>query len=290
MPHSHLSAGRLIRSLALVGACVTALLVAPRGAGTAEVAVDFPNFRRTDGLALDAGVQPTVNEAGETVLRFLPVPQAQPSLALTSRPIALPFDGSFSTAFRFHLGPPRGRVESPVFAGESLLFLLLPAPRTEAGQSRAFAVEFDSSPLGASANLLRPSEVAIDGFDVSSVARIRLGFPGSNPALWHAWIDYDGSAKHLEVRVSGRDVRPEAPTSRVRVDFPDGARMSRARVGFAATHDLHEPRRDVLSWRFETGHKPLGAFAPTPDSQGLLLLGTLLIGLFVMVGRSRVEG
>ncbi|MFZ1400954.1 MAG: Ig-like domain-containing protein [Candidatus Promineifilaceae bacterium] len=85
----------------------------------------------------------------------------------------------------------------------------------------------------------------------------------ANGALWYAWVDYDGTADLLEIRISSNNARPVDSTIAYTIDLESviGADVyvgfTAATGGFAENHDIH-------TFYFNNDFIPAGI---TPDSE-----------------------
>jgi len=79
----------------------------------------------------------------------------------------------------------------------------------------------------------------------------------NNGAVWHAWVDYDGDAKTLEVRVSQSAARPAAPTLARTVDLPAVLGQSNAYVGFTSGTGCGGGDHDIRAWEFTNTFRPI---------------------------------
>jgi hypothetical protein len=186
---------------------------------------------------------------------------------------------SFSTAFSFQI------TRVPDYEpGDGLTFVLQgQGPDAIGGDgwqlgyggiTPSLAVEFDTYNNGTD-DQSNSNHVAIDVNGVlGTVSQYNnLTTPMNNGAVWYAWVDYDGGARRLEVRLAETEVRPERPILAARLSLANLLGGGQLWAGFTAAtggaYELH----DILSWTITYG--PSGPIVPydTASQHRMLLLG-----------------
>jgi hypothetical protein len=90
--------------------------------------------------------------------------------------------------------------------------------------------------------------------------------PGNPPSsleagVWHVWVDYDGPADLLELRMSSAGTRPAATVLTKTLDL-EAVIAPDVYVGFTAATGGHFARHEILSFYFNNDYMPGGI---TPD-------------------------
>jgi hypothetical protein len=199
----------------------------------------------TNGSAAQAG----------SALRLTPALREQAGSAFTTSQVPLGPGGSFSTHFSFQITGSGGG------GADGLAFLVQNDPNVDAalgggggnmgysGITPSLAVEFDSwAGLGdVDANHVG---TATNGGVGNGIA-IPLGTALDGGAVFYAWVDYDGLADMLEVRVDTAPLRPVAPTlSQAGIGLAALLGGTTAHVGFTAATGGAFGNHDILSWHF----------------------------------------
>ena len=76
--------------------------------------------------------------------------------------------------------------------------------------------------------------------------------------IWHVWVDYDGAATTLEVRLSQSSARPTDPAISVLADLR-GALGETVYIGFTAGTGGAYGNHDILALQFEDEFNPIGS-------------------------------
>jgi len=219
------------------------------------------------GMARKGIINPAIF-GGQCVLRLTngaPWPQA--GGGFLSKPVPLSKNASFSTAFDFQITKPAGISDSDGQGGNGLVFVIQTKDnllgREDGGigysGDKSVGVEFDTWNNGRSDGN-NGNHIGIDlNGDVHSVARKNISIRMNNGAIWHAWVDYNGITKSMEVRLSQKSIRPAAATLSHKVDLPAVLGRSDAFVGFTSGSDAAGGIHDIRNWQFKNSFDPIVA-------------------------------
>ena len=86
--------------------------------------------------------------------------------------------------------------------------------------------------------------------DPSSYATVQSPYTLNDGQVYYVWIEYDGAAKFLEVRISDNTTRPEVALMRTQVDLT-GVLDNKVFVGFSAATGSCNEQHDIKSFYFE---------------------------------------
>jgi hypothetical protein len=235
----------------------------------------YDDFIDISGLTLNGNAA----QAG-SVLRLTPATEWQAGSAFTTDPLTLGPGGSFSTHFAFRMSNPSG-VPDPDGAGaDGVTFILQNdafADTALGGQGgdlgytgigNSLIVEFDTWDNALYGNDPDGNHVgtAKDGFLGSGTA-VSVTPRMNDGAIFYAWIDYDGIADKLEVRLSTSSVRPSAPTlSESGLGLTGLLGGTSAYAGFTSATGEAFNDHDILYWHFLGDIDlvvPVGELVPT---------------------------
>jgi len=178
--------------------------------------------------------------------------------------VSLPEDGSFSAYFTFSMEDP---VCSTNGKGADGIAFLLKSKLDSFGQkglgigyggiAPSVAVEFDTFMNGEFAD---PNEnhigVNFNGV-MTSVATENAPFQLNSGDLYHAWIDFDGTRKLIEVRISKSDERPSKAAFSRTLDL-HAIIGSEVYVGFTASTGSCRELHSIHSFYFNNDLVPGG--------------------------------
>jgi hypothetical protein len=174
----------------------------------------YPDFSDVFGLTLNGTAAPV-----GTALRLTTATQSEAGSAFTTVPITLGPGGSFSTNFSFQItNSGGGGADGIAFVvhNDATGDLALGGGGGNMGYSGltpSLAVEFDSWFNGGALGDTDANHVGtgINGVVGSGIA-VSLGAPPlDGGSVFYSWVDYDGIADVLEVRLATTNVRPGAP-------------------------------------------------------------------------------
>jgi len=226
--------------------------------------VFFEDFASVEGLTLNGDAF-----QDGSVLRLTSAISGQTGNAFTASPLMLGPGGSFSTHFAFQISNPGGLFDEYDFqqGADGLTFIVQNDPAGEfalggagagigySGISNSLTVEFDSW-------WNDPDYFDVGDLDGNHIGVGINGVVGSEPTVavpdtfndgtvFHAWIDYDGMAGALEVRLSTTPMRPAAATLiQGGLDLPGLLGGTTAYVGFTSGTGAAWGDHDILYWHF----------------------------------------
>lgn len=255
----------LLRSLFTTVA--TAAMALPSITASAEtpITLALPAFNTEEAEAFQVNGDAAVNGAELRLTRDLPHVWGA---ALNKNFINLNPDSSFSAYFTFSMSQPNG---GKTGGADGFAFLVQTNLTTERGEGStigyrgagpSLVVEFDTYQNGY-ADDPNDNHIGINlNGKVKSIATARAPYLMNNGATYHVWVDYDGSATKLDIRISDSTTRPAEPTLSHIIDLSDlytGAVF----VGFSAATGAGHEQHDIKSLYFhrefvEGGLNPSG--------------------------------
>jgi hypothetical protein len=241
---------------AVLTAAVAALLIF---AGTAQATVtfDYPDFADLSAFTLNGDAatlgNPVQANYGWVLRLTLPEYDSRSSAFLT-RGLNLANCLSFSSYFSFQITQPSGD------GADGLTFAIQPAGPTAlggygqdlgyGGLETSLAVEIDTYNNG-EMDQDNGNHVGIDlNGNMAAVVQYNVPVSMKNGAVWHAWVDYDGLRKILEVRISESATRPVQAQLSYQVDLVQILGPHLAFVGFTAATGGEYQIHDIISWKF----------------------------------------
>lgn len=176
---------------------------------------------------------------------------------------------SFSSEFAFSVSPGNG---------DGLALVLLPRDfklGAEAfglsGDRRFVGVEYDTS-MDEEVGDVNANHVGVDLGSFASVSVCNVSSVGlvlSSGEKLKSWVDYDGSSKRLEVRLSKfRDPRPYDPIIAYSIDMLRMWRDEDVYVGISSSNGNSVQTISVYSWRFKPRKVPLSMHSLPADPRG----------------------
>ena len=268
---------------------LTALLAAAASSAATATTITFNEFSSTAGLQLNGVAAAATDADGRAVLRVAPAVQNQAGSVFSTSPITLANEASFSTKFTFNFNNQRNG------GADGLVFVVQTVSNTAggtglgigyAGLSNSLGVEFDNWNNGSvDAGSANHVGIDLDG-SIASVARntdLPVTLDGGSDLV--AWIDYNGVADLLEVRLDDVDVRPAAPLLSFTTDLVSILGSPDAFVGFTSATGFAAANHDVIAWEFRDIFAPVDVPGAVPEPMSLLLVAVGLVGLGATVRR-----
>lgn len=183
--------------------------------------------------------------------------------AMYSDAVELAKDGSFSTYFTFSMSP----IGDPGARYADGIAFVLHSDKKNLGTigegvgyrgiEPSFVVEFDTFQNGEHGD---PSfdhiGINVNG-DMKSLSTAAAPIPFADGASRHVWIEYDGSAKTVEVRVATTADRPKKPTLSQSFDLT-GLLTASPHVGFTAGTGKYSEEHHIESFYFAGHYLPNG--------------------------------
>jgi hypothetical protein len=236
-------------------------------------AVELHDFSDVSALTLNGTVGAlTPNSTG--VLRLTDDLDQNSSVFLTA-PVALGTEGSFSTHFAFRLSDPRGIVDPDGIGADGITFILQTGGPTTlggggnglgyAGINPSFVVEADTWSNGATDNF-DGNHIGINlNGDTTSASMTPIASRMNDGAILFLWVDYDGAADVVEVRLAESPARPADPMLVHFVDLPALLGTTQVFAGFTGATGAASNDQDILYWFLSDTLAPIEVDVPFVD-------------------------
>ena|GEM_PF-1968634 len=220
------------------------------------LSIDFSDLSKftLNGAAASVNTPPVIVD-GQPVLRLIESGLSSGS-AFLSAPISLSNGGqalSFSTHFDFQVNEP----SDGVVGGDGMTFAFVTNP-TSLGDYGGYlgysdikpslAVEFDTYDNGWDPDA---NHIGIDlNGELTSVVTQSFDKNVAKGTIWSMWIDYDGQAKLMEVRLATQNIRPATPLITYTVDLLGTLGQPNVYIGFTAGVAGVYGDYDVRFWEY----------------------------------------
>jgi hypothetical protein len=247
----------------------------------------YPDFSDISGLQRNgstAAIANPVTTADGKVLR-LTNNTSQSGSAFSKTAITLQNNNSFSTAFSFRITNPLGISDVDGQGADGIVFVVQTVSNTAGGAGggigysgipRSVGIEFDTWDNGGWDDF-DGNHLGIDiGGEINSVVQTHITPRMNDGSRWYSWVDYNGTTKLLEARLSQSNLRPLLATLSYNVDLVNVLQSPNAFVGFTSGTGAAGGNHDIINWEFRDTYNPVNA----PDGGSTLaLLGLALVGI-----------
>ena len=274
-----------------IGFITSTVLALALAAPASATTLLFNDFSNTTGLQINGdAVQATLGT--RKVLRVTPSKPFQGGSVFATSAIAFGADYGFSTRFTFNFN-------KQAFGGaDGLVFVIQPKSAGVGtsggglgykGIGNSLGVEFDSYNNGVN-DLNSGNHVAVD-LNGSLLSKVQAESPFilDSAKDLTAWIDYNGTTKKLEVRISDKNIRPLAALLSYTFDLASTIGKPNAFVGFTAGTGGSYSNQDLVNWEFRDKFTPIGVAVPEPASWAMMLTGFGIVGGTMRYRRKRLS-
>lgn len=251
------------------------LLAVPAGAAT----ITYNNFASTAGLSVSGNAATVTDTSGRSVLRLTPSTGNQVGSAFTTSTIALAADDSFSAAFGFNINQLGG-------GGADGLVFVVQTTSSNGGSSgqgigysgitNSVGVKFDTYQ---NAGDLSSNFVGVVlGGNINAVSSAASPYNLKGGTDLYAFVDYNGSIKSLQVRLSNTPYRPATALIDYTVDLVTQLGSRNAYVGFTSATGGSYANHDILNLQFLDAYSPVVS-VPEPASIALFGIALAIAGV-----------
>jgi hypothetical protein len=284
-------------------ALLTAGLLSLAGVQQAQagVVIDFPSFAAACSPGSGLTCVGSTSVAGGNTLRLTPANTGQAGAGYSTTAITLGAGATFSTTFQFRFTQTGG-----IDPADGITFVVSKATSGLGstggglgyqGVGNSVAVEFDTYNNGEAGH---SNHVAVDvngvlnnyasaspygQLDCTTGNNIRQGCM-SNGDIWSATINYDGSAKLLDVFLQDGAGVIQHLISGFSIDLAGALGTNDAFVGFTAGTGAGYENQDILNWRLANDTSLGNPNNGVPEPASLALL-TLAAGAALSARRRR---
>lgn len=267
-----------------VWTCAVVLLWVAPGRSLTITYTDFSDLSaftlNGDTATINAGGP--IHDGSQFVLRLSDA-LGQAGSAFLTAPITLTTEVSFSTYFKFRITDPEGISDSDGIGADGIVFAVQTVADTAGGGGGGIGYEGIGDSVGVEFDTWDNGPVDDDDGnhvgvdlegDVDAVVQASVAPRMNDGDIWHAWVDYDGPADLLEVRLNMTGVRPAAAFLSHSVDLTAVLGSTDAFIGFTSGTGAAGGDHDILYWVFEDDFRPIGGgTVPEPGTIGLLAFG-----------------
>lgn len=251
----------------------------------------YSDFSSTSGLTVN-GDAATINTGARTVMRVTPSQFFKSGSVFSSSAIEFGPTYGFSTRFTFNLNAQQGG------GADGLVFVIQPNSNSVGGSGggigyggigKSLGVEYDTFNNGV-VDQGSSNHIGIDlnGSLTSLAQNNALPFILDSGRDLTSWIDYDGTTKTIEVRLSNNNIRPLSAILTYNFDLAAVVGSSSAFVGFTSGTGGGSANHDLVNWEFRDSFSPIGSNAvPEPSTWAMMILGFAFVGGSLRTSRRR---
>jgi len=254
--------------------------------------VVYNDFSNLSGMQLNGATAAIGNPVNGNILR-LTNNLSQGGSAFSKTTIGLYNNSSFSTYFQFRISNPMGASDVDGQGADGIVFVVQTVANNVGGGGggigyqgigKSVGIEFDTWNNG-SWDDNSGNHVGIDlNGNIDSVLQTSVATRMNDGDVWHAWVDYNGLATQLEVRLNKEsNVRPVGALLSYAVNLETILGTPDAYIGFTSGTGAAGGYHDILSWQFEDTYKPV----QTPEPSIMYLLFAGLVGVRMIMKKNR---
>jgi hypothetical protein len=258
------------------------LMLGGQPAYATTTTITYTDFSNLSGIVRSGSTaaipNPAIGSGGQQVLRITNnLGQAGGAFLDQMVPLqdaSQTFKASFSTAFDFQMTHPMGIADENGMGADGIVFVIQTTSNQYGGPGvglgysglpKSVGIEFDTWDNGAMDHNSGNHVAVLANGSLNELAEANV--PGGlmkNGNVWHAWIDYDGDTKNLEVRVTESATRPAAPLLSYTIDLPAVLQQSDAYVGFTGATGASGNYQDIRAWQFTNVYNPISNICSVP--------------------------
>lgn len=256
---------RVLALIALATLAVQGLLIQPARAAAVTITAAIPSFDSSNIQAFQRNGSAAL--AGNR-LRLTDAVGGQAASAFWKNRANLANNRSFSSYFSFEIS------NSGNGGADGITFAIQTVSNSAgsqgggigiAGISPSVAIEFDTWQNGEYGD---PNSNHI-GLDLNGNIRstVTADAPGNlESGIWHVWVDYNGGAQNLQVRMNTSGSRPASPVLNTNVNLASTLTSPDVYLGFTSATGGAWARHEILGFYFNNDFLPSGITPGGADS------------------------